>query len=288
MLYHRNFFDPRAYAGLEKGGIAWIRSDELARFNREVLPRLEARIVLVTGESDRSMPGDAANECETLVRSGKIRRWFAINLCDHPYGDLLTPLPIGVNYSLKYTLVLTGDRPSDHYFRDDAIAPVMHDAIWEQAAAVPLGRRLPLAFGDFCVNNSSRDRRFGESRADIQAALHACPCVVFPPRRLPPLQLIAAYARHAFVVSPHGGGLDCYRTWLALICGCIVIVKRSPIDRLYAGLPVVIVESRDEITPANLHRWLDRFGPAFDRTRLREVLSLDYWRKEMENALAGV
>ncbi len=287
VLYHGNFFDPRTYAGLEQGGIAWIRADELARFNREILPRLERPIVLVTAECDWSVPRDTPAECETLARSGRIRRWFANNPSDDTYGDLLTPLPIGVNYSLKHTLSRTGDRPDDHYYRDDAIAPVAQDAIWAAAAAVPLAARRPLAFGDFCLNNSSRSRRFGESRADIHAALRPSGCVVFPERRLPPGQLVAAYGRHAFVVSPHGNGLDCYRTWLALICGCIVIVKRSPLDRLYANLPVVIVERWDEVTPANLGHWLGRFGPQFDRTRLQQVLSLAYWQAELARVAAG-
>jgi len=35
---------------------------------------------------------------------------------------------------------------------------------------------------------------------------------------------------YAFSVSPHGNGLDCYRTWEDLVLGCIVIVKTSVLD----------------------------------------------------------
>ena len=38
---------------------------------------------------------------------------------------------------------------------------------------------------------------------------------------------------YAFVISPHGGGYDCHRTWEALVLGCIPIVKTSKIDILY-------------------------------------------------------
>ena len=31
----------------------------------------------------------------------------------------------------------------------------------------------------------------------------------------------------AFVLCPHGGGLDCHRNWEALCLGCIPIVKTS-------------------------------------------------------------
>jgi hypothetical protein len=56
--------------------------------------------------------------------------------------------------------------------------------------------------------------------------------------------------KYAFVISPHGNGLDCHRTWEALCLGCIVIVKKSPIDTLYTDLPVLIIDN-----------WSDFGGP---------------------------
>src|SRR5690606_33447515 len=42
--------------------------------------------------------------------------------------------------------------------------------------------------------------------------------------------------------SPRGAGLDCYRTWEALLLGTIPIVKTSTLDAAYDGLPVLIVD----------------------------------------------
>lgn len=50
-----------------------------------------------------------------------------------------------------------------------------------------------------------------------------------------------------FIVSPPGTGLDCYRTWEALIMGAIPIVLQSEISSLYDGLPVMFVESWTDI-----------------------------------------
>ena len=47
---------------------------------------------------------------------------------------------------------------------------------------------------------------------------------------------------HMFTVSPHGMGLDSYRTWEVLFLGGYPLLKRSTIDELYAGLPVWIVD----------------------------------------------
>ena len=45
-------------------------------------------------------------------------------------------------------------------------------------------------------------------------------------------ELLRIYTNYAFIVSPHRNGLDCHRTWEALVLGCIPIVKTSPIDDL--------------------------------------------------------
>jgi hypothetical protein len=50
------------------------------------------------------------------------------------------------------------------------------------------------------------------------------------------------------VVSPEGIGMDCHRTWEALLLGCIPIVKRNGIASLYSSLPILIVDDWSEVT----------------------------------------
>ena len=66
-------------------------------------------------------------------------------------------------------------------------------------------------------------------------------------------------SEYAFVLSPHGNGLDCHRTWEALILGCIPIVRTSPIDSLYEGLPVLIVNDWNNINNELLQNTIDQF-----------------------------
>ncbi len=287
VVYHGRFFDLATYQGLEDGGVAWLRIDEIGRFNHEVLPRLERPIVVLTPESDWTVPSDFPAECAALVRSGKVRRWFANNYDHSAHREVMVPLPIGLNYEYKYRLEKKTSELRDGYFRVHAPVPARQDARWDDVrqSALPPSRRVPLAFGDFALNNSSRSRRYGESRADIQAVLARTDAVVFPSRRMPREALCRAYGRHAFVISPHGRGLDCYRTWEALACGSIVIVKRSGLDPIYEGLPVVIIDRWEEITRANLERWLQAYGDTFDRARLWQVLSLEYWQREIAAAI---
>jgi hypothetical protein len=76
-----------------------------------------------------------------------------------------------------------------------------------------------------------------------------------------------------YVVSPHGNGIDCHRTWEALALGCIPIVKTSVLDPLFKGLPVLIVKDWSDISSI----LLDTFVP---ETYAMEKLSMEYWLSE--------
>ena len=82
--------------------------------------------------------------------------------------------------------------------------------------------------------------------------------------------------RYVFSISPHGNGLDCYRTWEDLILGCIVIIKTSSLDSLYEGLPVVIVKDWSEITEKTLEYWMTLYHDAFTNPIYRYRLTNEY------------
>lgn len=54
-------------------------------------------------------------------------------------------------------------------------------------------------------------------------------------------------AESYFVLSPMGRAPDAYRTWEALFCGAIPVVRTSWLDPLYEGLPVLIIDDWDEV-----------------------------------------
>lgn len=55
-------------------------------------------------------------------------------------------------------------------------------------------------------------------------------------------------AAHPFVASPPGNGLQSHRTWEALVAGRVPVVLRTsgPMDDLYMGLPVLLVDGWSE------------------------------------------
>ena len=103
--------------------------------------------------------------------------------------------------------------------------------------------------------------------------------LVFPQAAfLPRTKLWRARGEYAFVLSPHGMGLDCHRTWEALALGHIVLVPSSALDPLYAGLPVAILRSWSDITPENLRKWLLQYR---ERKGVPEKLTTSFWIERM-------
>lgn len=83
---------------------------------------------------------------------------------------------------------------------------------------------------------------------------------------------------YKFMLSPHGNGLDCYRTWEALFLGMAVVVKSSTLDSMYDGLPVLIVNEWSELTPELLHRTWEKFQ---QQTFDFKIMYIRSWQLEM-------
>uniref|UniRef100_A0AC35FHL1 Exostosin GT47 domain-containing protein n=1 Tax=Panagrolaimus sp. PS1159 TaxID=55785 RepID=A0AC35FHL1_9BILA len=88
-----------------------------------------------------------------------------------------------------------------------------------------------------------------------------------------------------FVLSPPGNGIDCIRTWEAIIFGSIPIVKRSYLMPLYDRLPVMVVKDWHEVTEESMKKFqLENLNPnTFSKDGLpwRPSIWLRYWIKEI-------
>ena len=86
--------------------------------------------------------------------------------------------------------------------------------------------------------------------------------------------------KYHFVVSPHGNGLDCHRTWEAIMLGCIPIVKSSSLNRLFYDLPVLIINEWDELNEELLIKTLKDFS---SKKFNMKKLTLNYWTEYLNN-----
>jgi hypothetical protein len=283
----QDLIDLSTYRSIADGAVIWMRIEALPLFNREILPHLKSRFVLVTGESDWSTPSNFTWAARTLVESGKLIRWFASNYDGAAHGDIITPMPYGIEYPKRTDA--TFNRRAGSYCAI-AMSPAEHEAEWDAFAAAvpPLAARDFRAIADFQFNNTSKSRIFGETREEVYAQLADNPNIAWAPkRRMDPMEPRKRFARHVFMIYTYGRGLDGHRVWESLQLGCIPIVKKGPLDLLYRDLPVVSIDQWDEITEDNMQRWYRQFGPGFDRAPVHRILSMQYWNDRIRAAAAA-
>jgi hypothetical protein len=260
--------DPAGYEGVRDGDLVWTRATSLPEFLETVLPRIHARFVLVTGDEDWSIPGDFARARE-LCASSKVLAWFGQNFDGGDGLGKIFPLPIGLDFH-----TISNRRRWGHPLATPREQEIELEEL--QAAMPPNAQRLLRVHADFHFNKPARPL-MGESREAVEAALRRNGPIDFEERRVPRLELWRRKTSYAFAVSPHGNGLDCHRTWESLALGNIAIVKRSPLDPLYEGLPVVVVNEWNDVTAENLSVWHRRFSRAFVEPSVRERLTNRYW-----------
>lgn len=88
-----------------------------------------------------------------------------------------------------------------------------------------------------------------------------------------------------FVLSPRGNGLDCHRTWEALLMGAIPIVKSSNIDSLFEDLPVLIVSEWDEVTEEFLN---EKYEEMQSDSYQMQKQYCDYWFELIDSFISNV
>ena len=267
------------HSPFQKGELIRITPSQILDFKNRFLPQIEHPIVLLISGEDPSFPSNAGLSYEELyafIHHDKIAHIFAQN-CDCTH-EKVSHFPIGVDFHSQ------AHKKKKGFWKEKLCCSLEQEkklnAIISQFA--PTEKRKCRAFVDFQLNDTmTRDlnkaKLFGENRTQIFEKICKPNVVDFPEKNIPRSELWKKKGEYAFSVSPPGNGLDCHRTWEDLILGCIVIVKTSPLDPLYEGLPVVIVQNWEEVTQENLEKWHIQYADAFKDPAVQAKLKNSYW-----------
>lgn len=264
---------------LEPGALVWVRGAWLPAFVEHVLPRLTTPIVLVTGDTDSSLPSAAADVGRAVIESPLVLHWYTQNF-DGTAPERVSPIPIGLDLHTLWDEPGAGARMSAQHQEAELDAIVR--------SLPPLVERIPRIYVDFSWANSDTPAPFGarltETRPEIVQLLAANPLVVHQEHPLPRSEMWRCKGQYAFSLSPHGHGLDCHRTWESLILGQVVLVPSSPLDPLFEGLAAFALRSWSDITLDNVVRWLAK-ATKIDEPHAR--LTNDSWLTRMRDHAAG-
>jgi hypothetical protein len=230
-----NYIDDINFNILNDYNLIYIKTDYLKDFYNN-LDRLTKKIILVSGCSDYTIPNDIMHndDFEKLLNNEKIIHFYAQN-CIYK-NPKITNLPIGLDYHTmsKYNI-----------YWGNIKSPIEqeNELLEIQKIMKPFYERQVKIYSNchFFVNT-----KFGYDRTDALNNISK-EILFLEPNQVDRKTSWNKQINYSFVLSPHGNGLDCHRTWEALVLGCIPIVKKSLIDDLYKDLPVLIVDDWSEI-----------------------------------------
>ena len=232
---------------IKSGDIIFTRLVNFEHFVKNIAPRIKVKYIVVSHNQvhDHSSPG----KYKDFLESENLIAWFGQN-CDLPYEHpKFVPIPIGL--SNKHW-----DHSREHstwLARFKTASPVDRTTLLYVNVNVTTNPRVRVPVVDYFKTLSF--------------------CTVIPSWKPYP-QFLKDLAQSKFVLSPHGNGLDCHRTWEALYMGCIPVVKTSTLDPVYKDLPVLIVEKWEDITREFLEEQYKRLKQG---TYCYEKLYFDYW-----------
>ncbi len=270
---------------IQERDLIWVRVSWLRSFVKQILPSIRHRFVLVTGDSDSCVPSELIAEAKVLLECPNLVRWYAQNYDGTLAPEKIFPLPIGIDFHTLHDRAIWGESISSPFDQETALQTI-------RLSLPSIERRIPKVYVDFAWRQGRgllsyrrfhpfKGTNFKETRYNLAKRLRKNSQIFFQPGPLPRGQMWRERGAYAFVLSPHGVGLDCHRTWESLALGHVVLVPSSSLDPLYEGLPVVPLNNWDEITAGNLEKWR-QLGT--QGSRINERLFSKWWIDKMKSA----
>ncbi|MEI6242402.1 MAG: hypothetical protein WCP39_03240 [Chlamydiota bacterium] len=235
-------FDPSM---VKEGSTIFVKTDLLPRFFSEFHPKISAHYILITHNSDHPIPGPFAS----YLADEKIIAWFGQNL-ENFSNPKIHPIPIGFA---------------------NKCWPHGNPKLIQKAQKQNAYERTIFMYMNFSPSTHPQ-------RKDVHKQFKNAPfCKIEKPKDFYPYLLDLKKTK--FVLSPRGNGLDCHRTWEALLMGAYPIVQTSSLDSMYTDLPVVIIKDWKEVTEEFLVQKEKEFST--QKFQIEKAL-LSYWTDQIE------
>lgn len=256
---------------VEEGDLIFLRGENVADFFSRCIDRIQHKFILVSHLTTWTTP----EEYEKYLDTPNLVAWFAKNAKgSHPK---LHQIPIGLFQ--EWVLIDSQSWNAFEVFRSH-----LQRKYFSSETLPFLEESRPyLLTKAYTMRYNTKDRIPLNQYFGRQSF-----CTSFP--FMPYRKYCDILKKSTFVLSPPGKGVDCHRTWEAMLIGAYPIIKSSFLDPLYEHMPVVIVKNWEEVTqpfleqkkaelshkPIPLEQWYADFW-------LQKIL--DVRKKEIPNAV---
>lgn len=217
----------------------------IQQFVSDILPQINQserkfKLVLCHGDWSVSRLWDSVQK---ILESKQLVSMYSVN-CDKRHPKLF-PIPIGLDYHTD--------------FWSSSISPKSQESkLVEFQTQLPSMEKRNLSVyvnAHLNLTDTQPLHNYVGNRKYLFDKFNSHPLFYFELTPIPRDEVWKKHGQHLFIASPPGNGLDCHRTWEAMILGSIPIILSTELDPLFDNLPVVIVKKWEEITEDNLRKW---------------------------------
>lgn len=237
-------------ARVKAGDIIFINLSHVQNFFLKIHPTISEPYILISHNHDYSAPG----EFQHMLNDEKLIAWFTQN-ADLVGNNKLIPIPIGL---------------SNKHWRHSREHDKMISTVKFSFSKNPPKKKI-LFYCNFQVNTNPTARK------PVYDYFRGIPFTTWE-SDLTYIPYLKKVASSKFVLSPHGGGLDCHRTWESMYMGSYPVVKTSTLDPLYEDLPVLILQDWSELNEEFLEKKFEEFS---QKKFNLEKLYFDYWLQKI-------
>lgn len=225
---------------VQNAEIIFVNTWTLEKFFSKIFPLLCGQYVFISHNSDMGI-----NEAhKTFLDSPKVKRWYTQNM--YTTHNKLYSIPIGLANS---------QWPHGNVKLLDSIRRENNEKEF-------------LVYKNFDTNTNATER----SLCDYVTSQNGIP----KSNHTTIEQYWKIISKSVFVISPPGNGIDCHRIWECLYLNTIPIIKRNIALTHFEHLPILQVNSWNEITIPFLRSKLS----SFSSVDLKE-LDINYWKSKI-------
>lgn len=249
----------------------FVGSDYLQYFVGSILDKITNKFILVTGTSIKTCPVEALDQISffKLINNKYLIRWCSQNNVIKNYPSIIQ-IPLGLDYHAVYNDPKTWGKIAD------GKSPVEQETFIINVIqnSKPFYERINKIY----VNFEIKADRFGQRKDCLKKISPSL--VKMYQQKLKRTQTWINTTKYTFVLSPYGQGMDCHRTWEALILGSIPILKSKEFVNMFRDLPVLFVNDWTDINQQLLDDTIEKFK---NMNFNYDKLTLEYWKNIVFN-----
>ncbi|KAI8620905.1 hypothetical protein BC830DRAFT_394654 [Chytriomyces sp. MP71] len=270
---------------MRDGAVIYVDSYFLRNFTTDILPRINVRFVLITGDSSVCVPNCIVNKGSTLklATDPRMLHWYTSHCSGYTrFAQRIECMPLGIDQHRTARIDMQRVY-TEGIGLIDGLVPKKLD--WK---LVP-ERYLLISF-QISTNNKTRqypwDLFCGDNEVDPQLEEVRQVSTCFFQKGMDKYEFYKNYlSRHPFVLSPEGYGLDCYRTYETLLLGGYPIVLTSDLDIIFQHLPVLILQDWTDLT-------IDLMEETYKSFQMQKwdfsPLYVSYWAQRARSHLSSI